>query len=84
MFRPYVRNYKLKRACAGNTSPLESAIHFPRQDEYSIFYPDRKGGFAMTKAELINDVVYEMAGYLTPEGIDRLKTVITLSWSTLI
>lgn len=31
----------------------------------------------MTKAELINDVVYEMAGYLTPEGIDRLKTVIT-------
>lgn len=77
MFRPYVRNYKLKRACAGNTSPLESAIHFPRQDEYSIFYPDRKGGFAMTKAELINDVVYEMTGYLTPEGIDRLKTVIT-------
>lgn len=31
----------------------------------------------MTKAELINDVVYEMAGYLTPEGIDHLKTVIT-------
>ena len=31
----------------------------------------------MTKAELINDVVYEMTGYLTPEGIDRLKTVIT-------
>lgn len=31
----------------------------------------------MTKAELINDVVYEMAGYLTLEGIDRLKTVIT-------
>lgn len=31
----------------------------------------------MTKAELINDVVYEMSGYLTSEGIDRLKTVIT-------
>ena len=31
----------------------------------------------MTKTELINDVIYEMAGYLTPEGIDRLKTVIT-------
>lgn len=25
----------------------------------------------MTKTELINDVVYEMTGYLTPEGIDR-------------
>ena len=32
----------------------------------------------MTKTELINDVVYEMTGYLTPEGIDRLKTVITV------
>ena len=74
--RMYVTT-NLKRACAGNTSPLESVIHFPEQDEYSIFYPDRKGGFAMTKAELINDVVYEMSGYLTSEGIDHLKTVIT-------
>lgn len=32
----------------------------------------------MTKTELINDVVYEMTGYLTPEGIERLKTVITV------
>lgn len=32
----------------------------------------------MTKSELINDVIYEMTGYLTPEGIDRLKTVITV------
>ena len=31
----------------------------------------------LTKAELINDIVYEMSGYLTSEGIDRLKTVIT-------
>ena len=32
----------------------------------------------MTKTELINDVVYEMTGYLTQDGIDRLKTVITV------
>lgn len=32
----------------------------------------------MTKTELINDIAYEMAGYLTPEGIDHLKTVITV------
>lgn len=38
----------------------------------------------MTKAELINDVVYEMAGYLTPEGIDRLKTVITFKLVNII
>ena len=31
----------------------------------------------LTKAELINDIAYEMSGYLTSEGIDRLKTVIT-------
>lgn len=31
----------------------------------------------MTKSELINDIAYEMSGYLTSEGIDRLKTVIT-------
>lgn len=37
----------------------------------------------MTKAELINDVVYEMTGYLTPEGIDRLKTVITFKLANI-
>lgn len=31
----------------------------------------------LTKSELINDIAYEMSGYLTSEGIDRLKTVIT-------
>lgn len=31
----------------------------------------------MTKSELVNDVIYEMTGYLTPDGIDHLKTVIT-------
>jgi hypothetical protein len=31
----------------------------------------------MTKSELINDIAYEMSGYLTSDGIDRLKTVIT-------
>ncbi|MFQ9569048.1 MAG: hypothetical protein ACLR03_10500 [Roseburia inulinivorans] len=32
----------------------------------------------MTKSELINDVVWEMTGYLTPEGIDHMKTVLTV------
>lgn len=78
MFQSYVCNYKLKRACAGNTSPLESALHFPEQDEYSIFYRDRKGEIAMTKSEFVNDVIYEMTGYLTPEGVDHIKTVLTV------
>lgn len=32
----------------------------------------------MTKAELINDVIYEMSGYLTPDGVDQFKTVMTV------
>lgn len=33
----------------------------------------------MTKTEFINDVIYGMTGYLTQDGIDRLKTVITVN-----
>ncbi|WP_075678540.1 tyrosine-type recombinase/integrase [Roseburia sp. 831b] len=32
----------------------------------------------MTKTELINDVVFCMTGYLTNDGIDRLKNIITV------
>ena len=32
----------------------------------------------MTKAELINDVIYEMSGYLSQDGVEQLKTVMTV------
>ena len=61
------------------TQTLKVIHYLLYQVKCTTFSTISKGGnFTMlTKAELINDIAYEMSGYLTSEGIDRLKTVIT-------
>ena len=61
------------------TQTLKVIHYLLYQVKCTTFSTISKGGnFTMlTKSELINDIAYEMSGYLTSEGIDRLKTVIT-------
>lgn len=61
------------------TQTLKVIHYLLYQVKCTTFSTISKGGnFTMlTKSELINDIAYEMSGYLTSEGIDHLKTVIT-------
>lgn len=34
----------------------------------------------MTKTEFLNDLIYDMAGYLDTSGVDRLKNVVACKY----